>query len=76
MNIVVNKEFIFDLPILLIVGLCPSLTIGKPYTSRIGLLNLNCAAALLFSPGGAEFSEPSTARARLLLNKSITSQQN
>ena len=35
----------------------------NPYTSRIGLHNLSRSAALLFSPGGAEFKEPGTARA-------------
>ncbi|MFQ1023100.1 hypothetical protein ACIWO4_07310 [Avibacterium paragallinarum] len=37
---------------------------NKPYTSRIGLLNLSRPATLPFSPNGAELNEPSTARAR------------
>ena len=39
-------------------------SVDKPYTSRIGLHNLSRSAALLFSPSGAGFNEPSTARAR------------
>ncbi len=42
-------------------------SVDKPYTSRIGLHNLSRSAALLFSPSGAGFNEPSTARARLFL---------
>lgn len=39
-------------------------SVDKPYTSRIGLLNLSRPATLPFSPSGAELNEPSTARTR------------
>ena len=46
-------------------------TDDKPYTSRIGLLNLSRSAALPFSPSGAGLNKPSTARARLFIKDEL-----